>query len=287
MLQRGLQAGVIGLALGAFAAGAVAAAEPVAASRVDLAYEIYSGGFHVLSLDLDLGVGAAGYDVTAKYRTTGVVGWLFPWKSVARSEGAVGPHGMEPRHHRTVGEFRGRTRTVEIDYHDGEVAAVRLDPAPSDDEERDEVPAALRRGALDPMTAILGMVRVVSDGRTCDGRLPVFDGRRRYDFVVRSKGEQKLAPSSLSSYSGTALRCDFDYEQIAGHWRRRNPDESQRSRIRTGRAWLAPVIPGAPVTPVRVEIDGDWGMTIAHLRSYQRSAAAVVSPIDLSAAARP
>jgi hypothetical protein len=266
--QLGILTAIVAAALGIDSRSAPAA-EP---ARLSLAYEVYSGGFHVVAFDLDLALAGQAYDVTARMRTTGFLSWIIDWTHVYRSTGALTGPSVDPRHHRSDGVWRGRPRHVEIAYASGEVSSLRIDPPLHEDGDREEVTAAQRRGTIDPISGILALVRAVSDGHGCAVRVPVFDGRRRYDIVFADRGQQSLRETRYSVFAGAARLCDFQFEPIAGYMQRRSEDGSAR-RLQSGRAWLASVIPGAPATPVRVELDGNWGLTVGHLREVRRNEA--------------
>jgi hypothetical protein len=239
-------------------------------SRVNLTYEVYSGGFHLLTVGLDLALADDRYDVTTRLQTAGFLSWFISWSQVSASEGTIGKDAMAPQRHRSEALVRGRQRSVEIDYENGVISAVRVNPLPADDEARDEVPVALQREAVDPMSAILGAVRQLSAGGSCDGRLAVFDGRRRYDLVLTDRGRREMPETRYSIFAGEAVQCDFAYEPIAGHMRRRaDPENANKRAVQSGRVYAA-VATGTLVMPVRVEIDGDWGITVAHLREVRR-----------------
>lgn len=262
-------AGSVALFLAAAIPGGARAAalEP---GRVALTYEVYSGGFHLLTVDLDLAMVGERYGVTTRLQTAGFLSWFLTWSQVSASEGTILNDTMAPVRHRSEGQVRGRKRSVEIDYDKGQVSAVRVDPPPVDDEDRDEVPLAMQREGVDPMSAILGAVQRLSAGRGCDGRLPVFDGRRRYDLILTDRGRRDMPETRYSMFAGEAVQCDFTYEPIAGHIRRRpDPERNEKRSIQSGRVYAA-VATGSLVMPVRVEIDGDWGITVAHLRDVRR-----------------
>jgi len=184
--------------------------------------------------------------------------------------GTIVSDAMAPVRHRSQAQVRGRHRSVEIDYEKGVVSAVRVDPLPADDEARDEVPVSMQREGIDPMSAILGAVQRLSTGHGCTGRLPVFDGRRRYDLILSDRGRRAMPETRYSSFAGEALQCDFIYEPIAGHVRRRpDPETADKRCVQSGRVYAA-VATGSLVMPVRIEIDGDWGITVAHLRDVRR-----------------
>ena len=79
-----------------------------------------------------------------------------------------------------------------------------------------------------------------------------------------------MPETRYSIFAGEAVQCDFVYEPIAGHNRRRADPETRGKRgVQSGRVYAA-VATGSLVMPVRIEIDGDWGMTVAHLRDVRR-----------------
>lgn len=239
--------------------------------RIGLTYEVYSGGFHVLTVDLDLSYASQRYDVTSRLQTAGLLSWLVSWKQVSESAGTVNGAGVAPERYRSDGEFRGRRRSIEIEYQAGQVSAVRVEPPARPDEDRDEVSEEQRREAVDPLAAILGAIHRLSAGQPCAGRLRVFDGRRRYDLVLTDRGARPLRESRFAAFAGEALQCDFVFEQIAGHIRRPTDPEIAQRRIQSGRVYSARS--GGPLlTPVRIELDGEWGMTVAHLRGMRSGA---------------
>jgi len=246
------------------------------AARLGLAYEVYSAGFHVLAIDLDVGLGPAGYGVTANIRSTGIVGWLVDWRQFVEATGTLSGDKVEPLRYRSEALIRGRRRLVEIDYAMGDIAALDVFPLSRDDEEREEVDPALHRDTVDPISALLAIVRAVSDGRGCTARLPVFDGRRRYDLVLTDRGAQPVVESHYIRVDEGVRQCDFVVHPIAGY-RKRAPGAREERRLRQGSAWLAPVMAGVPATPVRIEFNGDWGETIVHLRAVWRLPGSSVS----------
>ncbi len=239
--------------------------------RVRFDYQIYFGGLNVMQLGVEVGVSPDAYDVTARVQTIGFAGFVAPWKSVATSEGSIDAGRVEPRQHRVHGEYRGNTRTTSIDFDDnGEVTMVALQPPPGNGP-NDQVPEALRRGAIDPPSALFAVTRLMAQDGKCEGRMRVFDGRRRYDVVLTDRGREALIANDYNAFYGSALRCDFRFEPIVSEYVAQ-PDHKRR--FRSGRAWFAELIPGRPVVPVRLEIDGDYAQTLVHLSDLPRATAA-------------
>lgn len=262
-------------ALAALALSTAGSRATASQDRMSLLYEVYSGGFHVLNFELDLALAPESYDITARIDSAGFVGWFLSWHQVAESQGRLSPDAISPVSHRSQAEFHGRRRSVEIDYEAGTVGDVRVEPPAREDEGRDEVPVERRRDAMDPISSILSAIRRISAGQGCGGRLPVFDGRRRYDLVLTERSRGPGLPQ-LAGAASEKIQCDFVYEPLAGHNRRdADPETRDKRRIQSGRVFAERN--GALIVPVRIEIDGDWGMTIAHLREVKRNDCTVVA----------
>lgn len=258
-------ASLLALALGTIPAAAQGGA--VRPGEAGLNYEIYAGGLHVLTFDLDLKIAPQSYDLSARYGSTGFLGWLIPWTSTSVTSGVVRDQKIVPEQYRVDSKLRGRIRLTDVSYADGQVSDVKLEPKPQDDEDRELVTDAQKRDTFDPMSAIFMATRAIDRGESCTGKLPVFDGRRRYDLNLTDGGRQEVRTQYYTAFAGQAVRCDFAIEPVAGFVRRPENEDTNR-QLQSGRVWMAPVVAGGPAVPVRVELDGDWGMSIVHLRKF-------------------
>jgi hypothetical protein len=51
----------------------------------------------------------------------------------------------------------------------------------------------------------------------CERRLPIFDGKERFDLIMTYKGEVKVAEQQPSGQPAIAHVCKVKYKPIAGH----------------------------------------------------------------------
>ena len=229
------------------------AAEP---SRLVLDYDVRYGPLRLVSMVLTSDSAGDRYRVRTVLQTEGAIGKLFPWHAESESTGRRDGARLVVERHRADGTFRSTRRTVEIDYGaDGSVRS-RVSPPPERDS-RDAVPDALQQGTIDPITASMTAV-----GAGCSGRLPVFDGRRRYDLVL-----QELAPGDVPSrrgvYAGPARRCRAVIESRGGFWRSKAEESETPTHVDY---WIAPPRPGLPPAPVYMELAGGRGTLAIVLR---------------------
>ncbi len=229
-----------------------------------LDYHVYAGGFHALSLETRVSLGPEAYAVKFKARSDGILDSLLAFTLDAEAIGQAAAAGLTPVAFRTANRWRSSgERLVEMTYDGDGLPQTRIEP-PADADNRDPVPDALRRGTMDPITAMLSLVHgLARDGR-CAGRVPVFDGRRRFDLAARDLGEQDLVPSGVASFAGLVRRCRVTFEPVTGFWRDERWEQPKTSEIEV---FLAAVVPGGPPVPVRLEAENAFGAVRIHLVS--------------------
>ena len=97
----------------------------------------------------------------------------------------------------------------------------------------------------------------------CSVREPVFDGRRRYNLVLKQLGQDHIQRNDYSPFSGPALRCSIEIERIAGY--RRNFKPSKWRKTDGATIWIGRVFRNVPPVPVRMELETVLGALRAHL----------------------
>jgi hypothetical protein len=246
----------IALWFSVFICGLACKAPARASDGVALDYQVRYGPLQILEMHNTTRISDGRYEARSEMRTVGMVSLLFPWTASSSTNGRGSGTALTPEAHRTRGELRGTARSVAIDYSgDGNVTTA-VTPA-ADSDERDPVPAALQQHTIDPLTAGLA---AVNSG--CQGRLRVFDGRRRYDMVLTDRGEAEVPSSSHNIYKGRARLCRVSIAPLAGFWRRNVQEDYRPSQLD---AWVAVPAPGVIPVPVYLELTAPRGTLGIHL----------------------
>ena len=238
------------------------AANEVAPLGFTASYAVYTGGLHTIDFELGTTLSAGHFRAHMSAAPSAVLARLIPWALEASSSGRRQAAGFYPQHHRSADWWRGEQRWVEIDYRGGAPRALRAEP-PVDGDPWRGIPGAALVGALDPVSAVAAIVLSNADGVLCPPRVPVFDGKRRFDIVL-----EPLPPHHLKarggSYGGPVQGCRLTFEQVAG---KADDDEFGRRPII---AWFADLPGDGPMVPVRLEMRTKYGPTIAHLIHLRR-----------------
>lgn len=235
------------------------------APELHASYSIYAAGFHVMDVEVAFGVGPRNYAVRLSYQTTGVVGFFHHGHQLSTVVGRWDADRPQPEEFQAIGVWQGEDKVTLIDYLHGQPLIRRLEPPQA--KEREPVPPSLQQNSVDSLSALALLIRRVADFGRCEASVHTFDGNRASEISAHTAGEQVLAPTSLSIFSGKALRCDFLGQMLAGFLYEDNSPYDRRPVH--GSAWLATVIPGEPPVPVQMQFEtkwfGDARMYLTHL----------------------
>lgn len=245
-----------GVALGASPAGAEPAApafpEPLAPGALEATYEVYSGGFQALTLQLRFEGEGEAYAARFHARSDGFLSNFFTFRLDSEAEGRRTENGLRPARFRTEARWSDNDpRSVTLTYGaDGSIAA-EVVPPPQEDE-RASVPEDARAGTIDPISAVVQLIEQTARTGQCTGTARVFDGRRRLDLAATGRGADELPRTDYALYAGPATVCAVELTPVTGFWdgeerRERYPEEL--------RVFLAEVVEGRPPLPVRLEMD--------------------------------
>ena len=224
------------------------------AETVRARYAAYAAGLNVIAMDAAFDVSPTAYRLQLDYRTTGTFGVFVRSQQSTVVQGAFAAGRAAPQRFTSSGTLRGEQRATEIDYRDGQPAVRQL--VPPNDREREAVAAEQQRGTIDTLSAMAQLLSQVGRTGRCDGTVQTFDGRRLASLRSWTVGMTAIPASSVSSFSGPALQCEFEGRQLGGFML--NEDRERLQQPQRGSAWFAAVTPGGPMLPVRISFHTRW-----------------------------
>jgi hypothetical protein len=245
---------IAALALAAGMASATAATAQTAPGRTYQAtYSVSVAGFTGGELSLNVAINGANYTGTLRQRATGLmrtaVGDSQDYDASVR--GVITANAVRPGVYTHTGGRRDRTVTVT--FSDSDVVTVANPPMNMGN------PPATRQqrlGATDQISSFVDMMVAPGVSDPCNRTIRVFDGRARFDLVMRPNGTREV---NNRAFRGTAQRCTVTYRAIAGL-----TDDPPRGDAMT---FLFGRLPNGLWAPLRIEWPtDDAGMAVIQAR---------------------
>lgn len=268
---------------GATTAGPAAATKPVAEPAagpkrapepaLQLQYDVYFSLIRLVTIESRSTVEPDVYNLESRMETVGLISTFFPWTYRSEVHGRITDRQLRPDVFNSHSEIRDSVQQVSLRYGESGPLVDEITPFDASvlgqEFTRDEVPASLLTGTIDPLTEIASVTQQLARGEGCAGVRSVFDGLRRYDVVYEDLGETELEGSSYDAYEGRARQCRSQIKPIAGFWK---PKEEKGESITSITAWMMPPRPGADPVPVRIAVEGARGTLSIHLTKVSSAA---------------
>jgi hypothetical protein len=263
----------VGLAMAgavSFSPAAALAAETMSPRVVDLTYDVYLGGLHIFTFDVDMTLQPDRYRVAAEGATQGMIGWLYEWQTKLAAEGLDRNGRIEPQRYDVESNWQGNPRTVHLGFAEGGRYDLERTPPPEPDLDIEgALPDSLPEGIVDPLSLAVAASRALQQNGRCDQTLPVFDGQRRYDLTLKHIDAATVPPSEYSAYHGPAVRCSFSMKRISGFRKSWNSKRQVAAAAAPPTIWLAPIREDLPPLPVRYDGAIALGNIVIHLTKAQ------------------
>ncbi len=250
-------------------------AAPVKTIDQKMNYDVYAGGFHVVSSTLDVNLAQkTNYLLRLSANTHGFLGKLVKWKGVFQTKGWYDAKKSfpKPQLHFSDTTWSDEHEVTEFHYNkDGSFKEYRIK---NNQENRVKPPEpGLADNTIDVLTSTARMLNNLAQGGKCEGTNKIFDGQRSYNLVFNEKARVNLTATDLNVYAGPAIECTVEVKPIAGKWHEKprgwmSIQEQGREQGTMPTIWLAQLTPGAPAVPVKIRVKTQYGTLFMHLTGY-------------------
>jgi hypothetical protein len=265
--------------LQAHAAEAKAATPPAKIKTTDqlMSYDVYAGGFHVVSANLDVKLAKKdSYFLRLAAYTHGMLAKLAPWKGVFKTDGWYDAKNAaaQPKLHQSDTTWRDEEEVTQFHYNkDGSFKEYRI----KNDQEngpKPPEPPSLADDSTDVLSSTLKVMNKIAVGGKCEGTDKIFDGARSYNLVFHEKNKVDMKATELNVYAGPATECTVEVKPIAGKWHSKprgwmSIQEQGREKGTMPTVWFAQMAPGEPAVPVKIRVKTDYGTLFMHLTGYK------------------
>lgn len=267
------------LAMSVFAATAgttsAEAADPWPA-EVRAVYKIQFNGFEIGQFAFNSSVHERTYAVTANADISALLG-VVRWNGVTRVSGALA--GNAPRPAGFSFDYQGSSKagSLRMGFSNGGITSLEQTPALVESPDTVPLQPAHMRGVLDPLSAILALSRP-RDGNPCNQKVPVFDGKVRFDLTFSFKEDAPIGEVQRGAAVEMVRVCRVRVLPIAGH---RDDEASAQLKRSMGIEVAFRAIPSAKLfVPHRITVPTFAGAAVltshsVHIRTQNEQIALV------------
>ncbi|MBL1146619.1 MAG: DUF3108 domain-containing protein [Proteobacteria bacterium] len=241
---------------------------------MSLSYNVYAGGFRALRASLALDMEQKEYKVGLNAKTEGFIGKLFPWAGKYETSGTKQQDTLKPAEYESTSIWKDEEKQTRLEFKNG-LLKTRYETETGHPDSKTDIEADLAKDAVDMLTGAVTLLQQTNGEDSCEGTVPVFDGKRRYNLHFKDAGQGTIYESRYSLFHGEALKCIIEVEPVAGFSKRDQKrgwlaiQNHTKERKKMPTVWLSRLKEGGPVVPVRMEISSSYGAVIAHLAGVQ------------------
>lgn len=208
------------------------------------------------------------YKIDIGVQLSGVAALVSNAKGAATASGAIADASVLPAAYANTSANAQETRTIRMGLDAGTVRAIDIQPPFPDPGERVPVTDDMKRGILDPVSALLMRV---PDGQplvgppACARKIPVYDGLVRFDVSLSFVATKDV---QTRSYKGPVTVCAARYTPIGGY-KRDSSSMRYMANNRDMEVWLAPYEKMRIVVPYHISIRTSAGVLLVQAADFR------------------
>jgi hypothetical protein len=223
----------------------------VRASTLDAVYRISWLGAEIGDFKIRSSITTRQYSLQATAELSVLFG-AFNWQGATTSSGLMTANGPVPQNY----TFRYRTgerhESIELRFQRRMVQDILINPPQYPGARNVPITAAHLQNVVDPLSSLVLLSQArLTRGDACNKRLPIFDGKLRYDLVFSPKGTRNIG--SAGKLRGTAYVCSVRFVPIAGH-KIKQGDNDYATGNSGIEVWLVPVPEAGLLVPYYVQV---------------------------------
>lgn len=225
----------------------------IRASTVNAVYSIKWLGTYIGDFKLRSSITNRQYSLQAHADISVFFGTV-SWQGVTSSRGYMTANGPVPQSYSFRYATNDRREAIELRFTQRTVQDIIINPPQRVSSRSVPVTSAHLQNVVDPLSAVvlLAQASLSHHGSdACNRRLPIFDGKTRYDLVLSPKGTRNIGNSG--KLKGTAYVCSVRYVPIAGHKPGRGDNDYATGNLGI-EVWLVPLPEAGLMVPYYIHV---------------------------------
>ena len=231
-------------------------------AKEDYFFEVQFGNLIVGKTKVSLIKDKKKLRVKAKTKTVGFLNTFYEYQGELSSWSLKNGVSWKPHKFTTNGFFKNKNRISELNWDKDNSVSYKIDPV-LDLKEVHDIDKPTLNEVIDPLTSIINVIENIKATKTCDQSFKIFDGRRRYDLIIKSLGKENLKNDRPKSFSGNVTICGVKMIPIGGH-RLKSKWKPKQDKFSDFKIYFGKISSGL-LFPVRMNLERWFGTVVVRL----------------------
>lgn len=174
----------------------------------------FVGPFNAATAEFTYRLQPATYAVESIIRTNGAFNTLYPFEANYNTGGKIAKDNMLTTDYRYKSQSRFNSRSKQTFYDANGNPLYQISGKNGKNKRRDIKLPADGLPATDLQTVLAIVIKRYNEMRFCAGRMPVFDGKRRFDVIFADEGTETVTANRYSPFAGPAAKCSMYIDKL-------------------------------------------------------------------------
>jgi hypothetical protein len=153
------------------------------------------------------------YKIASKITTNGFFNTIYPFEAKYVTSGTIKNSQMTTIDYNYESKSRSKKRSKTVFYENGQPIYQHI-VQNGKEKKHNFTPSPTPADTFDLQTVIAKIIHQFNELNFCDSILKVYDGRRRFDVIIKDEGSENLTANEHSFYTGTAYKCSMHIQKV-------------------------------------------------------------------------
>ena len=177
-------------------------------------FTAFIGLFNASTAEFEYDLKPAAYAVRAIVRTYGTFGFLYPFEADYYTGGNIEGDFLETSAYRYTSKSRFNQRSKVMIYDENGLPVYAVSSKNGKEKKKAIEACTDNKNTTNLQTVLAAIARQYQKMGFCDSKIPVFDGKRRFDVIFRDEGTEEIKANEYSPYAGKAAKCSMYIDKL-------------------------------------------------------------------------
>lgn len=172
------------------------------------------GAFDASKVKLSYALSPEKYQINSQISTNGFFNTAYPFQADYKTSGRIIKDRLITQTYGYTSKSRFNTRSKEVIYDAEGTPKCQITSKNGKTKKKDFVPSPAPADTFDLQTVLAKTAYQYNSLGFCDSKISVYDGKRRFDVIVKDEGQEVLPPSPYFPSSQTAAKCSLHIDKL-------------------------------------------------------------------------